>query len=179
MDSLIQISKINDFLYCPVSIYLHSLYENFDAKMHHQAPQVAGKIKHENIEEGAYSTSKKFIMAMEVGSEKYGLVGKIDIYDSETRALTERKTLVKKIYEGYKCQLYAQYFCMTEMGYPIKKLFIHSLADNKRYEIPIPDGEIKKEFEDILERIRSFDIASIHGHSCERCRNSVYGALSW
>ena len=179
MEPYIQISKINDFMYCPVSIYLHSLYENFNTKTYHQTPQIAGNINHEAIESGTYTTSSNFVMGMEVSSERYNLVGKIDIYDKRRQALVERKTRVKTIYPGYRYQLYAQYFCMMEMGYEVKSLFIHSLEDNKRYRIPIPRKKERKEFEDVLRRMREFDMKDMQKHSCERCAKSIYGTLSW
>ncbi|MCR4311188.1 MAG: type V CRISPR-associated protein Cas4, partial [Candidatus Taylorbacteria bacterium] len=81
MEPYIQISKINDFVYCPVSIYLHSLYENFNTKTYHQTPQIAGTLNHESIETRTYTTSRRFIMGLDVSSERYNLVGKIDLYD--------------------------------------------------------------------------------------------------
>ena len=179
MEQYLQISKINDYMYCPVSIYLHSLYNGYSTKLYHQTPQVVGKINHISIDTKTYSTSTNFIMALDVCSDKYKLVGKIDVYDKKNKVLIERKTKIKKIYDGYRYQLYAQYFCMTEMGYDIKKMYIYSLEDNKRYPIPIPDKKTKKEFESILKKINSFDLLTITSHSCEKCRNSIYGSLSW
>jgi len=166
-------------MYCPVSIYLHSLYENFSTKTYHQTPQVAGRLNHEAIESGTYSTASRFIMGLEVSSERYNLVGKIDIYDRERRALIERKTRVKTIYPGYRYQLYAQYFCMKEMGHEVKTLYLHSLEDNKRYPIPVPKKKEREEFEGILRQIHEFGPEQMQNHSCERCTKSIYGALSW
>jgi len=166
-------------MYCPVSIYLHLLYENFNTKTYHQTPQVAGRLNHEAIESGTYSTLRRFVMGLEVSSEKYNLVGKIDIYDRERKALIERKTRIKTIYPGYRYQLYAQYFCMKEMGHEVKTLFIHSLEDNKRYPIPVPKKKEREEFEAVLQKIREFGPKDMQNHSCERCAKSIYGALSW
>ena len=179
MEPYIKISNINDFCYCPVSIYLHSLYENFNSKTYHQTPQIAGRINHESIENGTYTTSRDFIMGLEVSSEKYNLVGKIDLYDQRRETLIERKTKIKKIYDGYCYQLYAQYYCMKEMGFEIKELYLHSLEDNKRYKLPIPTIKEKLEFESVLKKMREFNMEKIKNHSCERCSKSIYGALSW
>lgn len=70
-------------------------------------------------------------MAIDVYSEKYGVIGKIDMYDENKKLLVERKKHVNKIYDGYVFQLYAQYFAMLEMGYTISSLEIRSLDDNK------------------------------------------------
>ena len=179
MEPYIQISKINDFLYCPLSIYLHSIYENFDTKMYHQSPQVIGRIKHEPIEEGTYSTSRRYVCGLEIWSEKYNLVGKIDIYDRERRALIERKTRVKNIYDGYRFQLFAQYFCMEEMGYLVDRLFIHSLEDNRRYAVDLPVGKEKKRFEKVIENMKNFKVENFINHTCPKCAGSIYGGLAW
>lgn len=179
MESYIRISNINDFLYCPVSIYLHSLYEGFDRKAYQQTPQIVGTIKHENIDKGQYSTSRRYATGLEIYSEKYGIAGKLDVYDREKKAIIERKTRIKHIHTGYRYQLYAQYLCLTEMGYPVEKLFLHSLEDNKRYPIPLPDAEELAAFERTIEEMKRFDITKYKDHVCERCSSSIYGPLSW
>ncbi|MFH1551545.1 MAG: type V CRISPR-associated protein Cas4 [bacterium] len=178
MESYIQISKINDFIFCPYSLYYHSIYENFSAKIYHGSPQTKGKIKHENIDEGRYSTAKKFLQGIDVYSEKYGLCGKIDVYDKESKSLIERKNKVVKIYDGYKYQLYAQYFCLKEMGYAVEKMFIHSLSDNKRYEIELPAGEELEKFENTIEQMRDFNIEKVKIIKNEnKCENCIYNQL--
>jgi len=66
MESYIPISKINDFLYCPKSLYLHLMYEGFDESLFHEKPQKEGKLNHQPIEEKTYSTAKRFIVGKEV-----------------------------------------------------------------------------------------------------------------
>jgi len=131
------------------------------------------------VEEGRYSSEKKFLQALPVYSEKYGIAGKIDIYDSEKKHLIERKTKIKKIWQGYVYQLYGQYFCMKEMGYEIAKIFLYSMEDNKKYEIEIPAGKETAEFEETLEKIKKYNPLSDKEHSCPKCRDSVYGGLAW
>jgi len=173
MEPYIQISKINDFIFCPKSIYFHGIYESFSEKTYHQSPQVNGKIKHESVDYQKYSTAKKYLQGLEVYSEKYNLAGKIDIYDGEAKTLTERKNKITKIYDGYRYQLYAQYFCMVEMGYEVEKLFFYSMTDNKKYEIALPEGEELEKFEKTLDDIRNFDMLnnnfSPNLAKCEKC----------
>lgn len=173
MESYIQISKINDFIFCPYSLYYHAIYEGFNEKTYHASPQTRGKIKHENIEEGKYSSAKRYLQGQEVYCNKYGLAGKIDIYDQKTKTLIERKNKIKKIYDGYRYQLYAQYFSLKEMGYRVKRIKLHSLSDNKRYEIPLPVGQWLEKFEGIVEKMQSFnpskDRIKINPAKCERC----------
>ena len=178
MEQYIQISKINDFIFCPKSVYLHKIYENFDQNTYHQEPQKVGKLNHENIDNGKYSTAKKFLQGMAVYCGKYEIAGKIDIYNTETKTLIERKTKIKKIYDGYKYQLYAQYFSLLEMGYEVKKIFIHSLNDNKRYEIQTPNKQEKENFENIIDRIHRFDILKHKSMTAKaKCDRCIYNNL--
>lgn len=179
MESYIQISKINDFLFCPLSLYLHTMYEDFDARGYHETAQVAGKLAHENIESETYSSARRYIQGISVYCEKYNIAGKIDIYDKKEKALIERKNKIKNIYLGYKYQLYGEYFCMTEMGYEVEKLFLHSLSDNKRYEIFPPSTEEVAGFEKTLEQMRDFGPGDIARHSCPHCQNNIYSPLAW
>jgi len=178
MESYIQISKLNDFLFCPKTLYLHSIYESFGQAAYHQTPQLAGKIKHENIDEGRYSTAKKYMQGLEVASEEYGILGKIDIYDIESQTLIERKNKVKKIYDGYLMQVWAQTVCLEEMGYSVKKIFIHSLSDNKRYPVDLPGKTGRKKLKELVERINNFNPLLLLNHHCPKCELSIYGNLS-
>jgi CRISPR-associated protein Cas4 len=158
---------------------LHTIYENFDARGYHEAAQVAGKLAHENIENQGYSSAERYLQGMDVYCEKYGLCGKIDIYDQKEKVLIERKNKIKNIYLGYKYQLYAEYFCMDEMGYKVKKLFLHSLSDNKRYEVDLPNPEEILEFEQTLRKMKNFGPKDLAKHSCSHCQNNVYSPLAW
>lgn len=178
MEQYIQISKINDFLFSPKSLYLHSIYESFDKDVYQESAQKIGIINHENIEKGKYSTSNRFLQALPIYSEKYNIGGKIDIYDKLKRELIERKTKIKKIYDGYRFQLYAQMFCLEEIGYPVEKLFIHSLSDNKRYQISLPNDLYIKEFEKILDDIRDYYPDKMVSRDYN-CSFSIYKHLSY
>ncbi len=180
MEPLIQISKINDFLYSPRSLYLHSVYESFDDSVFHATPQKVGRINHKAIDKGTYSTSKRYVTNLDVYSEEFGVVGKIDIYDSESKTLIERKTKISKIYQGHRMQVYAQYFCLIEMGYEIEHIVLRSLQDNKVYKIALPGEQEKQEFMDVLARMRSFDIATdIDTQSRAFADISIYNDLSY
>lgn len=173
MENYIRISNLNDFLFCPKSIYYHDLYGKYSQKTYHSTPQTKWTLNHANIDNQTYSSSKDILQWISVYSEKYNLVWKIDIYDKKQRKLVERKTKIKEIYEWYKLQLYAQYFCMKEMGYKVEKLQIHSLQDNKNYDIPIPDKKIVKDFEDFLQKYKKFDLLDTsfdqNSKKCEKC----------
>ncbi len=178
MESYIQISKINDFIFCPKSLYFHSIYENFSEKTYHQSPQTKGKIKHESIDRGKYSTAKRFLQGLEVYSEKYNLAGKIDIYNKDAKALIERKNKIIKIYDGYKYQLYAQYFSMIEMGYEVEKLSFYSMTDNRKYEIELPKGEELEKFEETINKMRDFDMLNnSYSKNPAKCAKCIYSEL--
>lgn len=179
MDSAIPISAINDFLYCPKSLYLHSVYSSFDTSIYHDTPQTVGSITHENIENQTYTTSGHILQGLSVYSARLGIKGKIDVYDVKNKYLIERKYRVKQVYTGFKYQLYAQMYCLLEAGFSVKRLFLHSLSDNKRYEIPLPTKMEKKEFEDVVSRMKSFDAVSIRNHICSHCADNIYGLLNW
>lgn len=46
MIDYINISTLNDFIFCPYSIYLHNVYMETDETMYHATPQTRGKIAH-------------------------------------------------------------------------------------------------------------------------------------
>ena len=101
MESYITLSYLNDFIFCPRSIYFHQLYAGFNEQLYKQKPQVAGTEAHSSIDNKTYSTRNDVLMGIEVFSTKYNIVGKIDVFDCKTGKLTERKRAIKKIYDGY------------------------------------------------------------------------------
>lgn len=179
MESYIQISTLNDFCFCPMSLYLHSVYQSFDTSLYHDTPQIEGRANHEAIERGVYSTSKHILQGLAVYSERFGIMGKIDIYDAKKKLLVERKTYVKTVWPGYVYQIYGQYFAMTEMGYGVERIALHSLKTNKRYFLPIPTERDEKRFGFFVERMRAFDIRKYKNHRCRKCARSIYGILTW
>lgn len=180
MESYIPISNLNDFIFCPRSIYFHNLYGNYSVKNFHRSAQTRGRMAHESIEQQRYSTEKRYITALSVYSERFNIGGKIDIYDKDSKMLIERKRQIKTIYDGYRYQLYAQYFCMVEMNYPVKSLFFHSLLDNRRYPIDLPDQGKEKEFISLLQKIRSYDPYNKSKEfkpNAAKCRECIYSEL--
>jgi len=181
MDNLIQISKINDFIFCPYSLFFHSVYESFDSRVYHRDPQAVGKIRHENIDEGRYSTAKKYLQGTTVYNEEMRIIGKIDIYDIERQSLIERKNKIKKVYDGFRYQLYAQYFCLIEMGMPVKQIFLHSLSDNKRINLSLPDENDKNKLIALLSQMRNFkvDVNILLRPNKNKCLQCIYSELCY
>lgn len=176
MDDLIPISNLNDFIFCPASIYFHKLYGSRDTMLYQKKPQLDGTKAHETIDCGRYCSGKNVLTGLDVYSAKYGLIGKIDIYDRNKAKLIERKKRIKTIYDGYILQLYGQYFAMTEMGYQVKQLGFYSMDDNRSYSVPLPEEneEMFELFETVVERLRTMDIMDYRQENGEKCRNCIY-----
>lgn len=178
MDQYIRISTLNDFIFCPKSIYFHNLYENYEKQLYQDTPQIRGTLNHSLIDSGNYSTSKDILQGTSVFCEKYGLVGKIDCFHVGKKSLIERKTHISQVYQGQIYQLYAQYFCLTEMGYEVEKLKLYSLDDNKAYEISLPNEEEIQAFEAFLAEYRAFDPRqSAFQAQKDKCENCIYAEL--
>lgn len=176
MDDCIIISNLNDFIFCPASIYFHKLYGGQDTITYQNSYQINGTSSHETVDKGTYSARKNIITALEVYSEKYNLVGKIDIYDADLKILTERKRQIKTIYDGYIYQIYAQYFALCEMGYEVKKLRFYSMIDNKAYPVKLPSDnlEMLHKFEKTINDIKYFDMDNFCQENIEKCRKCIY-----
>ena len=116
-ENMIRLSNINDFLFCPVSIYFHNLMEDADKMMSQSRCQINGTHAHKTIEEGRYTSRNDVLQGVEVYCEKYDLTGKIDLFDVKKGILTERKKKISRLYEGQIFQVYGQYFALKEMGH--------------------------------------------------------------
>ena len=64
MEDLILISNLNDFIFCPVSIYFHKLYGNQDNLTYQSQYQINGTKAHEKVDNKKYSTRKSVKMAL-------------------------------------------------------------------------------------------------------------------
>ena len=179
MEPYIQISFLNDFIFCPRSIYFHQIYKNFDTSMYHENIQIKGRVAHNSIDQKKYSTSKHILQGLLVYSDTYSLCGRIDTFNTKTGELTERKRKIKKIYDGFIFQLYAQYYCLTEMGYTVNTLKLYSLIDNKAYSVALPKDNplMSKEFDSLLLKIKKFDLKKEFSPNIEKCKQCIYKNL--
>ena len=117
-------------------------------------------------------------MGIDVISHKYGLVGKIDVFHKDTGVLVERKRQIKTIYDGYKYQLYAQYFCLKEMGYDVKAIKFYSMVDNKSYVIDIPTGKEKVIFEAHIDSVKKYNpLDTNFQQNIKKCKFCIYANL--
>lgn len=56
MSDYIAISTLNDFIFCPYSIYLHNVYMETDEMVYHATPQTRGRSAHETVDRKTAST---------------------------------------------------------------------------------------------------------------------------
>lgn len=138
--------------------------------------QINGTHAHENVDNATYSDRKEILMATDVYSEKYRLVGKIDIFDTKSGRLRERKKKIKTIYDGYVFQVYAQCVALREMGYAVKQIELYSMDDHKTYRIPLPEEDLHmfNAFEKLIEDMRLFRLEEFKQSNVEKCRKCIY-----
>lgn len=180
MENYIPISFLNDFLFCPRSIYFHRLYEDYDSLTYNQKSQIAGIATHRSIENQTYSKRSDILVDYNIYVEKYKLYGKIDIFNVKTGILTERKRKIKNIYDGYVLQVYAHYFGLMELGYNVKIIQLYDYTANKNYSISLPEDNPKMfhKFEQLIEDINNFEMVNQEFETnSEKCKNCIYSNL--
>lgn len=179
MEPYIQIAYLNDFIFCPMSIYFHQLFGTLKTRLYHDTPQISGKAIHGAVDEQRYSDKKDIIQGLEVYSEEFRLCGKIDILDTSKGVLTERKKYIETIYDGYLFQLYGQYFALKEMNYTINEICFYSYDNNKVHKMLLPEDnqEMYKSFCLLIENINNFNPESFLPSNIEKCQNCIYEPL--
>lgn len=174
MHNYISISTLNDYIFCPYSIYLHNVYMETDEGLYHASPQTNGRVAHEAVDSKKYSNRKDCITALPIYSSKYGLTGKIDIYRADEKLLVERKYQLKQIFQGQIYQLWAQYFCLTEMGYNVERLAFYEISRNRTIPINLPTTEEVSQFAHFIEKFRNFDPSANFVTNPNKCRHCIY-----
>ena len=69
MDDLLLISYLNDFIFCPASIYFHQLYGNREKMTYQCSDQINGTAAHAAVDSGRYSTRKIVFQSIFIYSE--------------------------------------------------------------------------------------------------------------
>lgn len=178
MESYIKLSTLNDFIFCPKSIYYHNLYDNYEKKLYQEEAQIAWSIAHEAVDNKTYSSRKDILQWLEVYSEKYWIAWKIDIFHIKEGKLIERKNKIEKIYLGYKYQLWGQMYCLQEMWYKVEKLEFYSMQDNKTYRVYKPSIDEELKFLKMLESYKKFDLLKTDWtQNTEKCLRCIYKEL--
>ncbi len=179
MENLITISNLNDFIFCPISIYFHNLDKDTEKLAIQSNSQLEGTYAHSAIDEKRYSSKKNILQAIPVYSEKYGIQGKIDLFDVELGRLTERKRKITTIYDGYIFQIYAQYFALKELGYDVREIQLYSMMDNIIHKIALPetDSNMLSKYEKVIQDIKSFNGDNFVQTNIKKCENCIYEEL--
>ena len=71
MDDAILITEINDFIFCPASIYFHKLYGSLDNMIFQSEDQINGTAAHKSVDKGTYSSKNSILSGTDVYSENY------------------------------------------------------------------------------------------------------------
>lgn len=145
-----------------------------DEELVHATPQTQGKASHNTIDEKHYSTRKDELTGISVYSNELGLSGKIDIYKGKDKLLIERKHQLKTIYQGQIYQLWAQYFCMTEMGYEVDKLAFYAISTNQTFPVQLPEVEGKLELISFIENFKNYDPSAQIELNTNKCTHCIY-----
>lgn len=158
-----------------------------DEDIYHAVPQLRGKIAHQSIDQKSYSTSKNEITALKVYSKELGVYGVIDLFRVEQKLLIERKFQLRRIHQGQLYQLWAQYFCLSEMGYLVERLAFYETSTNRMFPVELPKAAEKNNLIDIICSFREYTPEKpllvnsnkcIHCIYCNLCdktnRNNVY-----
>lgn len=174
MEDYILISQLNDFIFCPYSIYLHNVYMDADEDIYHATPQNLGKSSHETVDKKTYSNCKSEILSLPILSRELGVMGKIDIYHTCTKKLIERKYQLKQIFKGQIYQLWTQYFCLIEMGYEVESIGFYEISTNKTIPIPLPDNDDKAELVSFIGKFRDYDPEQPLNTNPNKCSHCIY-----
>ncbi len=172
MEDYIPISELNDFIFCPYSIYLHNVYMETEEDVYHALPQVRGKNSHNIIDSKKTTTKVDIIESLPVMSTSFGIYGKIDVYDKETQILYERKYELKQIFKGQIYQLWSQYYAMVEMGYEVQRLEFRELSKRRIIDVRLPTEEDRIELLEFIEKFKNYkpnDTININMNKCEHC----------
>lgn len=176
MEEGILITQLNDYIFCPASIYYHHLYEQTNVYLYQNTTQVKGTNAHKSIEEQAYSSRKDILQGISVYSSHYNLFGKIDLFDAAKGELIERKNTIKTICDGYVYQIFGQYFALTEMGYEVKNMKLYSKTDNRSYPVALPgeNPEMLSKFRGVIDEMNHFNLDDFQPQNKEKCGNCIY-----
>lgn len=59
MTDYLPLSTLNDFIFCPYSIYLHSVYMDTEDEVYKAMPQTTGTAAHQSVDTKTASSSLK------------------------------------------------------------------------------------------------------------------------
>lgn len=145
-----------------------------DEILYHAKPQTRGKIAHETVDNKTASNRKDDLLSLPVYSGQYKLMGKVDVYRKREKLLIERKYQMKQIFQGQIYQLWAQYFCLLEMGYEVERMAFYETSTNKMIPVALPNSEETSHFSDFIDRYHRFNPADNIHINPNKCRHCIY-----
>ena len=78
MENPFSVSLLNDFIFCPASIYFHLVDASTDKIFYESKEQQEGSSLHEKTDSSQYSDRKNVLQGVSVYCEQFNLSGKID-----------------------------------------------------------------------------------------------------
>lgn len=148
-----------------------------DEGLYHATPQTKGRNAHETIDTKTASNRADDLQSFPVMSEKYKLMGKIDIYRGKEKELIERKYQLRHIYQGQIYQLWAQYLCMTEMGYDINSIAFYEISTKKKIPIDLPTSEQLDQFVTFLDKYQLYNPEQPITTNYNKCKHCIYCSI--
>jgi CRISPR-associated protein Cas4 len=145
-----------------------------DEGLYHAVPQTRGKEAHESVDKKTGSSRRSDLFALTVCSNELGVMGKIDLYKQTSKTLIERKYQLKQIFRGQIYQLWAQYFCMIEMGYDVSALAFYEISTNKMIPVDLPGEAGKSELKNFIHRFKTYDLSAPIAINRNKCIHCIY-----
>jgi CRISPR-associated exonuclease Cas4 len=174
MEYFIPISYLNDFIFCPYSVYLHQVFDNSSEDIFSSLPQQKGKSAHQIIDNSEDIGSSSILKGIYIISKNLRVYGKIDTFYKDRKKLVESKFMISKLYQGYIYQIYAQYFALNEMGFLVEEISFFSVKDRKTIKIELPGEKEFSELENHVQNIIDFDFNSKIKVNQNKCKHCIY-----
>jgi len=148
---------------------------DMDGDVYVAAPQVNGKAAHKEIDSRTFSKSENDVQSLKVFSCELGLMGVIDLYRKDEKHLVELKTKVgDNLFLGQKAQLWAQYYCLSEMGYRVERISVYEKSTGIFHDVKIPDNDDKQVLTDLIRKFREFDFSQKIEINTKKCTHCIY-----
>lgn len=156
-DTLIPLSALNHWAYCPRRCGLIYLEGEFEDNVH----TARGSAEHERVDQSAYATkgnSARVEYALPIWSDRLGLIGKCDVVEfwrDGTIYPVEHKHGARKKWLNDDIQLAAQAMCLEEMlGRPVPTGAIYHISSRRRREVAVTP-ELRRLAQATAEAIRA------------------------
>ncbi len=143
-----------------------------DKGLYHATPQTKGVVAHEQLDDRIEQELPDDLYGLAVYSDRLGVMGKIDHYNVSAKRLIEYKNNLKQIFRGQLYQLWAQYFCMIEMGFEINAIGFYELSSGRFIPVDLPDSVEWNELNQFIARFKNYnpeDSLKVNVNKCIHC----------